>query len=101
MKTLEKLQQWYLSNCNGDWEHSCGVEIGTLDNPGWQVKISLAGTALESKSFVEVDHRHAQDPYLWYRCWREENVWHAAGGPEQLVPILEIFLDWVRGGDTI
>ena len=31
--TLTWLQAWYMSNCNGDWEHGYGVSVRTLDNP--------------------------------------------------------------------
>ena len=31
---LEWLMNWYESNCDGDWEHSYGVKIESLDNPG-------------------------------------------------------------------
>lgn len=34
MDSLALLQQWYLQQCNEDWEHSWGVRIATLDNPG-------------------------------------------------------------------
>ncbi len=43
---LAELQRWYLAQCNDDWEHSYGVTIETLDNPGWSVHIDLADTAL-------------------------------------------------------
>ena len=36
--SLNWLMQWYLGECNNDWEHTYGVEIGTLDNPGWSQK---------------------------------------------------------------
>lgn len=45
MDTLQELQRWYRSQCNGDWEHSYGVKIDTLDNPGWSVTVELADTA--------------------------------------------------------
>ena len=32
---FQRLQKWYKSQCNGDWEHSFGIKIETLDNPGW------------------------------------------------------------------
>lgn len=38
---LKGLQDWYCSQCNGDWEHGYGVSIETLDNPGWSLKIEL------------------------------------------------------------
>jgi hypothetical protein len=31
---LRWLQDWHAGQCDGDWEHSYGVDIGTLDNPG-------------------------------------------------------------------
>lgn len=39
-----RLQQWYQNECNGDWEHSFGIAIETLDNPGWLVSIDLEET---------------------------------------------------------
>ena len=41
---LERLQRWYLYRCDGDWEHSFGITIETLDNPGWMVTIDLQDT---------------------------------------------------------
>ncbi len=38
---LGELQGWFLAHCNGDWEHSHGVSIATLDNPGWSIEINL------------------------------------------------------------
>ncbi len=49
---IERLEAWYLARCDGEWEHSCGVEIGTIDNPGWWIKIDLAGTGLEGVAFA-------------------------------------------------
>src|SRR3954469_18783567 len=46
---LDQLQRWYAQHCNGEWEHSYGISIQTLDNPGWRVKIDLHQTDLESK----------------------------------------------------
>ena len=45
---LSSLQRWYSSQCDGDWEHQLGVEITTLDNPGWLVRIELRHTPLEA-----------------------------------------------------
>jgi hypothetical protein len=39
MNELRQIQDWYKSQCNGEWEHSCGLSIETLDNPGWRVQI--------------------------------------------------------------
>ena len=38
---LNRIQDWYKINCDGDWEHSYGYKIETLDNHGWSVIIDL------------------------------------------------------------
>ena len=54
MNTLQRLEQFYRMNCNGDWEHQYGVRISTLDNPGWRISISLEGTRAQGKIFPPV-----------------------------------------------
>ena len=49
--TLERIQNWYKTNCNNDWEHSYGYSIETMDNPGWSIKIDLCETALENLDY--------------------------------------------------
>ncbi len=54
---IQALQNWYASNCDGDWEHSFGIRIETLDNPGWLVTIDLEDTRLEQASLThDFDH---------------------------------------------
>lgn len=38
---IQWLQNWYSSNCDGDWEHDYGITIETIDNPGWNIKIDV------------------------------------------------------------
>ncbi len=45
---LDDLQRWYAAQCNGDWEHTYGVTIETLDNPGWRLRVDLVGTEFEA-----------------------------------------------------
>lgn len=45
------IQKWYQAQCNGDWEHSYGIIIETIDNPGWSITIDLETTELEGKTF--------------------------------------------------
>lgn len=49
MDMTEWLIDWYRSECNGDWEHAYGIQIDTIDNPGWSLKIDLLETSLEGK----------------------------------------------------
>jgi hypothetical protein len=57
---FQALQQWYLAECNGDWEHSYGVHIETLDNPGWMLKVDLRDTSLAERSFQTAIREHEQ-----------------------------------------
>ena len=89
---LAALEDWYRSNCDGDWEHSYGVTIRTLDNPGWCVDVDLQGTGLEGHEFDPVqDERTEHD---WVHCRVEKGVFKGAGGPVNLREILEQFLRW-------
>jgi hypothetical protein len=51
---LAKLSDWHSRHCNGEREHWYGVTIQSTDNPGWWVKIDLAGTALAAQNFERV-----------------------------------------------
>lgn len=91
MDILKWLQQWYKENCNGDWEHTYGIEIGTLDNPGWFVKIDLTDTALEDLNFEKTSIKRSEND--WVYCYIENNVYNGSGGPLNLNEIIEIFKD--------
>lgn len=87
--TLSWLQSWYANQCNDEWEHEWGINIGTFDTPGWYVTIELRGTKLEWK------RTH------WVRMGQERSDWHAfrftsgtfegIGGPASLPFLLAEF----------
>ena len=89
---VQRLERWYLAQCDGDWEHMFGIEIGTLDNPGWRIRIDLAETPVEGKTFDRVEVERADDD--WLQAWVEDARWHAACGPLNLNEALGVFLDW-------
>ena len=92
---LDFLQNWYLAQCDGDWEHQHGVEIGTLDNPGWRIKVNLAGTELEDAELDrEITARTDDD---WLHVWIEDREFHAACGPLNLGAAVERFRELVEG----
>ena len=86
------MQKWYESHCDGEWEHGEGLVIESLDNPGWMVRISLRGTALESRQFQEISRLEPDRD--WIRCWIEDGKFQGAGGPQMLDEILQTFVDW-------
>ncbi len=95
------LTKWYLSQCNSDWEHGYGVRIDTLDNPGWSIKIDLADTRLEGRTFVKVAQGEiAGSLEEWSRTggWLVAEVkgsmFEAACGPFDLSAVIGIFRAW-------
>ena len=96
MNELERLQAWYLAHCDGEWEHTFGVSIDTLDNPGWIVDIDLTGTSLASRPFVAVARGMEPNETDWVSCKVESAKFQGAGGASNLAEILGIFLDWAE-----
>ncbi|HZI16611.1 MAG TPA: immunity 53 family protein, partial [Myxococcus sp.] len=94
MDALKRLQDWYARQCDEEWEHTYGVTIDTLDNPGWRVKINLKGTALESTPLDTVDVNHGDAD--WWMCRREGTDFFGVGDPTKLQTILEHFLAWAE-----
>jgi hypothetical protein len=98
--SLRELQDWYRSQCNDNWEHSHGVKIETLDNPGWTVTVDLRETVLQSKTFQGLSKGVIADNLTesedWIVCKVEEQKFKGAGGPGKLEEIIATFLDWVK-----
>lgn len=86
---LKWLQEWYLSECNGDWEHSFGIKIDTVDNPGWHVTIDLKETSLENLNIEYTLVEKSEDD--WYGHKVENSKYIATCDPLKLEFILEIF----------
>ena len=97
MDPLSALQSWYLAQCDGDWEHQYGVEIGTFDNPGWGLKIDLCGTDAEGRTFDRVKIERTEND--WISCWVEKNEFHAVSGPQNLEEGIGIFLRWFENSN--
>ena len=97
---LDRLQTWYLANCDGEWEHKHGIRIETLDNPGWLVKIELAHTALIRRPFAEIAEGigaagHPVQSH-WLHCSVRDGVWEGAADGNQLNRLLALFLEWAE-----
>ena len=92
---LTQLQDWYLSRCNGEWEHQFGVQIDTLDNPGWDVKIDLRETHLADRPFKKISIQREDDDN-WLICWVQDEKFVGCCGPKNLEELLGVFLDWAK-----
>ena len=98
MDALTQLQHWYLDQCDEDWEHSYGVRIDTLDNPGWRLEIDLADTDLLERPFEPIHYGMFEDAETsgieWIHCKVEGGKFMATGGPLKLEEIIYVFLKW-------
>ncbi|CCB86146.1 putative uncharacterized protein [Parachlamydia acanthamoebae UV-7] len=86
--------EWYNNQCDGDWEHKCGIHIETIDNPGWSITINFKGTELEGKNFQEIekDYESAND---WLICFVKNSKFEGRCAPLKLPEVLHIFREWV------
>lgn len=94
MDLLIWLQNWYQSQCDGDWEHLYGVKIDTLDNPGWMVSIDLKETELENKPFCEVRTDNGESD--WIICSVKNGIFEGIGDAGKLTEIIRIFKEWAE-----
>ena len=98
---LEWLMNWYVRECNNDWEHSYGVKIETLDNPGWTIAIDLRETFLEGRCFKSKHGQIAQDLDewrdlgSWWDIKADGNSFEGACGPMDLSSVIGILRKWV------
>lgn len=90
---LSRLQEWYQRQCDGDWEHSYGVKIDTLDNPGWLVTIDLTGTEWGHLASPRKTVERSETD--WIQSEITDGKFIGVGGAGNLEEVLELFLETV------
>lgn len=89
MNAIKWLEDWFKSNCDGDWEHENLINIQSTSNPGWSIEIDLNYTLLES---LDIDcpliEKSEED---WYFYTLKNGVFSAAGDTTKLLFLIEIF----------
>ena len=115
MNAIKELQEWFISQCNGQWEHHSAINITTCDNPGWIVNIDLNKTNVEKRKFELVSKNISQKfvdqslgkikpPFMpenpladdWMICFVKDGKFTGAGDAQRLEDILTTFSDWVK-----
>ena len=95
MSIINWLEEWYESNCNGDWEHCYNnVEISTLDNPGWRLRVNVTQTIYEDAIFKDVIIERTDND--WVHCRKKDGNIDCAGGSRNLSEMLEIVKQWME-----
>ena len=92
MELFSWLEDFLLKNSDGEWEHGEGIQIQSLDNPGWSVVIDLTGTDLKDSHFSEVNRTLSE--HNWLICRKDDAVFQGFGGPANLTQILSVFQAW-------
>lgn len=90
------LAEWYISHCDGNWEHGYGIKIETLDNPGWSLIVDIAYlpiSALEPIPWVLVEYNEND----WYGFKVENGKFDAAGDPTKLAFLISKFKEFIEG----
>jgi len=83
------------------WEHSFGITIETIDNPGWSVTICLEGTELEPVPFEPVKTEASETDWVQCRVAEREKGenyrrFKGHGGASNLSHIIGVFRTWVE-----
>lgn len=97
MQVLDEIQKWYGLQCDGDWEHSYGVTVDTLDNPGWKLSVSLVDTLLEDVKFDVVQEGDPESKSSsWIYCYKENGFFIGMCSNGNLEMIISIFIKWAK-----
>ncbi len=94
MTNLEKLQNWYIQQIDGDWEHTYGVKIDTLDNPAWLLEVDLAQTKYQNLNIeYQIFEKSKTD---WYAIKIQNHKFKATGDPTKLDILISKFFEVIE-----
>ena len=94
METLDRLQEWFATACDGDWEHGSGFTLESLDNPGWMLKVDLNELDIDVADMDLSEERGGTD---WLAVRVVAGRLRVVCGPRDLREALDRFLDLVAG----
>ena len=115
MNVIKELQEWFVAQCNGQWEHRLGISITTCDNPGWIVNIDLNETNLINRNF-KLNSRNVSQKLIdqslgkikpplmaenptsdnWMICFVKDGKFTGVGDTHRLEDILMVFVNWAK-----
>ncbi len=87
------IERWYASHCDGVWERQSGIEIRSLDDPGWLLRFDVGDEAV---AFRPVE-RARDTQHDWLHAWLEDGRLNVACGPRALrdaVGLIREALTW-------
>ena len=94
MNVLSWLQEWFLLNCDGDWEHENQIKIETVSNPGWFIVIDFTNTTLENLPEINHECNNGSDDWYFYNI--NKFKFTASGDVNKLEYLLQKFREIVE-----
>lgn len=95
MTNLNWVQNWFKSQCNGDWEHGYGIRIESLDNPGWSITIDTSNT---KNVLADMEwHLIELSDNDWYGYKITNGVYDGSGDPNKLETLIATFRQLIEG----
>lgn len=91
---LRWLQHWCQEQANGDWEHSYGIKIQTVDNPGWWITIDLDETEYADVFYDAPTVEISETDWYFYRF--EKKKFTASGDLTKLEFLLCKFRETIE-----
>jgi hypothetical protein len=94
MEILDWIQNWFIDNCDGEWEHGEGIQIVTIDKPGWEVEIDISKTSVANLHLKWILNEIG--PRDWYGVKIENQKFNAAGDSGKLIFLLGLFKEMIE-----
>ena len=91
---LNAIENWFSAQCDDDWEHSWGLRIETIDNPGWRVEIVLVETAWAKVEIAFSRTERSESDWIHFKV--HDGKFDGAGGVGNLAELLCCFLAVVQ-----
>lgn len=99
MENLGWIEEWYASHCDGEWEHQFGVQLETIDNPGWSLRIELRGTSHQglTQSWQQLNRTEVN----WIHWCVSGDRFIGYCGARNLTELIQIAHDYLRAVPAI
>ncbi len=94
MDNIQWLSIWFQKYCDGEREQQYGIDIQTLDNPGWSVKIDLHDTPFSCIPFTQVEREWEVNH--WISCFVRNECFWGFCGMDDLNETINIFKEWIN-----
>lgn len=89
MDIMGFFKEWYISKCDGEWEHMHGIKISNIDNPGWQIEI----TGEDKKIPFTIDQAVGEDSWMVINASEDKFTGYCSA--ENLLMVLEHAKKWI------